>query len=177
VSDVHDRRGDALTGDRVRLEPLAEEHVSALAALGAEPEVARWWPDIDEAELLEKAHYDGREETFYAIVHDGEPVGLIQSSEELKPEYRHAQIDVFLGTRVHGQGLGRDAVRTLALHLARDRGHHRLTIDPAGANERAIRCYEAVGFRRVGVMRRYWRGPDGEWQDGLLMDLLAEELG
>jgi aminoglycoside 6'-N-acetyltransferase len=28
----------------------------------------------------------------------------------------------------------------------------------------------------VGVMRRYERGPDGTWHDGLLMDLLPEEL-
>jgi len=28
----------------------------------------------------------------------------------------------------------------------------------------------------VGVMRRYWRDPEGVWQDGLLLDLLADEL-
>lgn len=33
-----------------------------------------------------------------------------------------------------------------------------------------------VGFRPVGVMRRYERGADGDWHDGLLMDLLADEL-
>jgi hypothetical protein len=25
-------------------------------------------------------------------------------------------------------------------------------------------------------MRRYWRSRDGEWRDGLLMELLADEL-
>jgi len=25
-------------------------------------------------------------------------------------------------------------------------------------------------------MRKYSKGPDGEWRDGLLMDLLAEDL-
>ncbi len=25
-------------------------------------------------------------------------------------------------------------------------------------------------------MRRYERGPEGDWHDGLLMDILAEEL-
>jgi hypothetical protein len=28
----------------------------------------------------------------------------------------------------------------------------------------------------VGVLRKYWRDPDGVWQDGLLLDLLSEEL-
>jgi aminoglycoside 6'-N-acetyltransferase len=68
-------------------------------------------------------------------------------------------------------------VRTLARWLVEERGHHRVTIDPAAANARAIRCYERVGFRPVGAMRRYERGPGGDWRDGLLMDLLPEELG
>ncbi len=56
-------------------------------------------------------------------------------------------------------------------------GHHRLVIDPAADNEPSIRCYAAVGFRPVGIMRAYERDADGVgWHDGLLMDLLAEEL-
>ena len=101
---------------------------------------------------------------------------MIQFHEETTPDFRHAGIDIFLASECHGQGLGADAVRTLARHLFGERGHHRVTIDPAAANERAIRCYERVGFRRVGIMRRYWRDPGGEWQDGLLLDLLAEDL-
>ena len=65
----------------------------------------------------------------------------------------------------------------LARHLFDDRGHHRLVIDPARANEAAIRCYERVGFRRVGAMRLYERDHvSDEWVDGLLMEMLADEL-
>ena len=64
----------------------------------------------------------------------------------------------------------------MARHLIHDRGHHRLTIDPAAHNERAIRCYEKVGFKRVGIMREYWLDPEGVWRDGLLLDLLAREF-
>jgi aminoglycoside 6'-N-acetyltransferase len=67
-------------------------------------------------------------------------------------------------------------VSLLARFLCEQRGHHRLTIDPAAANHRAIRCYEKVGFRRVGVQRQYERGPDGRFHDGVLMDLLRPEL-
>ena len=49
----------------------------------------------------------------------------------------------------------------MARYLVHDRGHHRLAIDPAVANERAIRAYQRVGFKPVGVMRPYERGPDG----------------
>jgi aminoglycoside 6'-N-acetyltransferase len=90
--------------------------------------------------------------------------------------YRHACIDIFLTTARHRQGFGSEAIRVLARHLTKERGHHRLTIDPAADNEAAIRAYEKVGFRRVGVMRSYERGPDGTWHDGLLMEMLADEL-
>jgi len=65
---------------------------------------------------------------------------------------------------------------TLARHIIVEHGHHRVVIDPAADNAAAIRCYSKVGFRPVGIMRRYERGPDGTWHDGLLMDLLADEL-
>lgn len=165
----------SLDGERVRLRPLRVDDAPALAAAGAHPDVARWWPDITEAELVAKA--EGRDDVdAFAIEHEGELVGMAQFWENPDADFRYANIDLFLDPRFHGRGLGPDAVRTLARWLVRERGHHRLTIDPALDNDRAIRAYEAAGFRRVGVLRRYWRGPDGEWRDGLLLDLLAEEL-
>jgi aminoglycoside 6'-N-acetyltransferase len=61
-------------------------------------------------------------------------------------------------------------MRALMRHLVDDRGHHRFTVDPAVANQRAIHVYEKLGFRRVGAMRAYERGEDGVWRDGLLME-------
>jgi aminoglycoside 6'-N-acetyltransferase len=61
--------------------------------------------------------------------------------------------------------------------LIDERGHHRNTIDPAADNAAAIRAYEKAGFKPVGVMRRYERDTGGDgWHDGLLMELLADEL-
>jgi len=114
-------------------------------------------------------------ETF-AIEHDGRVVGAIQWQAETEPDYRHASIDIYLDPAVHGRGLGSDAVRTLARHLIVDQGHHRLVIDPAADNAAAIRCYSKVGFRPVGLMRRYELDLDGTWHDGMLMELLADEL-
>jgi aminoglycoside 6'-N-acetyltransferase len=112
----------------------------------------------------------------FAIELAGQLIGSIQYAEENAPGYRHAGIDLFLDRAHQGQGMGPEAIRAVARYLFEVRGHHRLTIDPAAANERAIRAYERVGFRRVGVMRRYERGPDGTWHDGLLLDLLVGEL-
>jgi aminoglycoside 6'-N-acetyltransferase len=164
-----------LRGERVVLRPLRVEDAPRLAELAAAPEVARWWPDLTEAELVRKA--EGRcDAAGFAVLHNEETIGLVQYHEELDPEYRHAGIDLFIGAPYQDRGLGTDTVRTLARHLVHDRGHHRLTIDPVAYNDRAIRSYEKVGFRRVGVMREYQRDPDGTWRDGLLLDLLAREL-
>jgi aminoglycoside 6'-N-acetyltransferase len=165
-----------LRGDRVVLRPLTETDVPRIVELGADPEVSRWWRGLTHEHVLEKARGEDDGAVVFAIVVDGEVAGMIQYFEEDDEEFRHASIDLFLGAPYHGRGLGTDTVRTMARHLITDRGHHRLVIDPAAHNERAIRSYEKVGFRRVGVLRRYWLDADGVWRDGLLLDLLAEEL-
>jgi aminoglycoside 6'-N-acetyltransferase len=68
-------------------------------------------------------------------------------------------------------GLGPEAIEALAAHLAGERGHYRITIDPALANEVAILAYEKAGFRRVGVIEAYWLDhATGDWSDGFLME-------
>ena len=101
----------------------------------------------------------------YVIELDDRTVGWIQWYAEDDPDYRHAGIDIYVDPAVHGGGVGTDAVRALARHLIVDHGYHRLVIDPATDNPAAIRAYGKVGFRPVGVMRQYERGPDGTWHD------------
>ena len=150
------------------------EDAEALVRIRNEPEVARRWGSDDiEEEVREE--FIGTDEGFVIEV-DGQVVGAIQYQEENDPMYRHAGMDIFLTTSRHGEGLGTEAVRVLARYLFEERGHHRLTIDPAADNVAAIRAYEKVGFRRVGIMRKYERGPDGTWHDGLLMDMLEEDF-
>jgi aminoglycoside 6'-N-acetyltransferase len=158
---------DAIHGERVTLRRAGADDRSRLLEIVREPAVARWWgsePELDEGAAM------------FVIEVGGETAGGIQYWEEDDPVYRHAGIDVFLAAAFQGRGLGSDAVRALARHLFEVRGHHRVTIDPAAANTRAIRAYERVGFKPVGVMRQYERGPDGTFHDGLLMELLAGEL-
>jgi aminoglycoside 6'-N-acetyltransferase len=165
----------ALKGELVELRRLTEADLPRVAAIQAQPSVAARWGEPNDAEL--RAKQDGTEGVVaFAIELDGELVGLIEYHEEEDPMYRSAGIDIFLTEEVHGRGLGTDAVRTLTRYLIDERGHHRLTIDPAADNAPAIRAYEKAGFRPVGVMRQYERLPGGDWHDSLLMDLLADEL-
>jgi aminoglycoside 6'-N-acetyltransferase len=163
-------------GRQVTLRPLVAGDAPRLAAIMQTPEVARWWTGYDQARIESEFLADEPNLTVFGIEVEGHLVGLIQTTEEPTPEFRHASIDLFLDPAVQGRGLGPDAIRALARRLIDQDGHHRLTIDPAADNEHAIRAYAKVGFRPVGRLRQYQRFPDGNWQDGLLMDLLAGEL-
>jgi RimJ/RimL family protein N-acetyltransferase len=122
--------------------------------------------------------WDEPESTRLTIEVDGAIAGLIQFTEELELKYRHASIDLFLEPALHGRGLGTEAVTRVVRHLIDERGHHRITIDPATANTAAIRAYEKAGFSPVGVMRRSERDAYGDgWHDSLLMELVIDNEG
>ena len=164
-----------LRGERVVLRPVRLDDRDRLRDILLEDSVARWWgpprPDVDVVDDW----LDGNPGTTVWIIEvDGAVAGSLQASEEADPDYRHAGIDLFLATVFQGHGLGTDAIRSAVRYLFDTRGHHRLIIDPSAANERAIRAYGRVGFRAVGIMRAYERGPDGTFHDGLLMDLLRD---
>ena len=57
--------------------------------------------------------------------------------------YRHAGMDCYLSLAAQDRGLGTEVVGMLARWLVAVRQHHRLTIDPAADNVRAIRCRPA----------------------------------
>ena len=158
--------------NRVILRPLTEADRARVHEILSAPEVAQWWGDPDEE--TDGLLAEGEDQT-YAIEYEGHTIGVIQSWEELTRRYRHAGIDLAVHPDYYGLGLGAEAIRILAQRLF-DQGHHRITIDPAAANVRAIHVYEKLGFRRVGILRDYEQGLDGSWHDGLLMDLLKGEL-
>ena len=165
-----------LAGEQVVLRPLRREDRPAIVEVLNDPSVVAIW-DTRGAEHSADELLAGDSHYFvWAIQVDGELAGTIQASEADDEDYRSAGIDIVMHSRFQDRGLGTDAVRTLARYLIEVRGHHRLTIDPAADNLRAIRTYEKVGFKPVGVMRRYERGVDGTYHDGLLMDMLAGEL-
>ena len=83
------------------------------------------------------------------------------------------------GLAVHPDFRGRrvadEAARLFQRHLVDDLGFHRLQLEVYGFNERAMVHAERSGFTREGVRRRaYLR--DGEWVDGVLFGLVAEDL-
>ena len=161
-------------GAQVTLRPLTEQDLELLAhEIPADEAAAPWWGT--DPERVRRWLTEERSTTL-SIEVGGTLVGAILFHEETDPDYRSAGIDIVVLAPYAGRGLGPDALRTLVRYLFEQRGHHRISIDPAVKNHRAIRAYEKVGFRPVGIMRQYERGPDGQWRDGLLMEMLEDEL-
>jgi aminoglycoside 6'-N-acetyltransferase len=168
----------ALKDGELELRPIEEGDLEGLIEIITEPSVGRWWGDTNDREKLRRDILcdDEDDAGAFAIEVEGELAGWLGVWEENEPDYRHGGVDIMLAADHQDRGIGPRALRMAIDWLIEARGHHRVTIDPAAANERAIHAYEKVGFRPVGIMRKYGRGADGDWHDGLLMDLLAEEL-
>jgi len=163
------------TGRRVRIRPGRRRDAERLRAILAEPSVSQWWGAPDPLSVIEDELRGNDEGLLLVMEIGGEVAGGIQYSEEDDPMYRHAG-STSTSAPLPGPGRGHEAVALLARYLFSECSHHRITIDPAAHNERAIRSYAKTGFWPVGVMRQYERGPDGQSHDGLLMDLLRDEL-
>jgi aminoglycoside 6'-N-acetyltransferase len=153
---------------QVELIPLDISHVARLRELHQQPGVSRWWGQMEAG-----FPFDEPESQRFAIVADGEVVGLIQWGDDSYPETRHAYVDIFVGDDFAGRGIGTEAMTQMTRKLTDEHGYHRIILDPAVENSAAIRSYEKVGFRPVGTFQRSYRHEDsGEWRDELFMELV-----
>jgi RimJ/RimL family protein N-acetyltransferase len=154
------------------LRPPGAADAKPLLDILSEPEVSLWWvgytPERIREEILESGH---------ALVMDidGDCAGAIFLYPNDDPEYLHVVIHLFLGERWYGHRYGAEALSIVIAHLA-TLGHHRFTLDPNVNNAPAIRSYERLGFRRVGILRDYQLRPNGQHEDGLLMDLVLSNF-
>lgn len=159
-----------LRDGELTLRPAHPDDAPAVLRLLQDPEVAAWWGQGNTLASVEQEL-----EGAFTIEVDDAVVGLLECHEETEPMYPSVAFDIALAVAVHGRQIGRRAL-SLAIDHFIGRGHHRFTIDPAVTNQVAIRCYQAAGFRPVGILRSCERAPDGSWRDALLMDLLSWEL-
>ncbi|WP_244301289.1 GNAT family N-acetyltransferase [Leucobacter insecticola] len=82
---------------------------------------------------------------------------------------------IFIGTRFRGQRLGEESL-ALAIRHEFSEGITRITLDPNVHNTGAIRSYERLGFKTIGVLRDYQVRPGGALEDALFMDLTRSDF-
>ena len=106
---------------------------------------------------------------------DGERAGVMG----FEVSNRRSRVASLGGLAVHpafrGRRVADEAARLFQHHLIRDLGYHRLQLEIYGFNERAIRHAERAGFVHEGTRRKAY-DRHGEWVDGVLFGLIAEDL-
>lgn len=147
--------------------PLTGKDMKLIARWLAEPHVAAWWGD-KESELEGIAdNIDSIAVEPLIIELDGRPIGYIQSYDPNLEEGENPYADQPFGTLGIDQFIGEPELigkghgtRLIAEFVATlfEEGAPRVIVDPNPANAAAIRCYEKVGFRRLGPIQT----PDGE---------------
>lgn len=89
---------------------------------------------------------------------------------------RAAMFGIFIGTPdVWGQGYGQEATRLTLDYGFNLLNLHSVMLGVFAYNERAIHCYERVGFRVIGRRRQARIVGDRKF-DTIFMDILAEEF-
>ncbi|MBD0338187.1 MAG: GNAT family N-acetyltransferase [Thermoleophilia bacterium] len=129
----------------------------------------------DRESVLAELARDPQDAGTFVIEVGGERAGTLS----FETANRRSRIASLGAIAVHpdfrGRRLADEASRLFQRHLIRDLGFHRLQLEIYGFNDRAIAHAERAGFVREGVRRRaYLR--HGEWVDGVLFGLLAEEV-
>ena len=93
-----------LDGALVRLRPPTCDDIPDLVAIRETAEVYRWWRGGDDMAAAIEEDLEEVDITAYVIEHEDRVVGWIQSHEETDPDYRHANIDIYVDPAVHNGG-------------------------------------------------------------------------
>lgn len=171
-----------LCGERVYLRPIEKEDLPILRAWANDPEIRRLTGEVmpmsqaGAEQFLEKVKAD--ESRVWLVVVLKENDRVIGESGLLRIFYpwRTADLTIILGEKFSwGKGYGREAIRLLMDFAFGELALHRLSIGVVGFNERALRFYEKVGFKREGIQR------DGyfynhEFSDFVMMSILEDEF-
>jgi RimJ/RimL family protein N-acetyltransferase len=166
----------------ISLEPATEVDITFLSALAADPAVAPFLmvgaSDADSLRsLLTRDSPDGMPVGLFVIrLPAGERVGGL-ALRIINRRSRICELSrLMISTYRRRTGIAAAAV-TRACRLALvDFDLHRIQAEVYGDNLPGQALFERVGFVREGTRRRaYWRR--GQWQDGILFGMLADELG
>jgi RimJ/RimL family protein N-acetyltransferase len=174
-----------LTGTHVRLEPMTEDHIPALAEIGvgqpfwhfmlygdmnSEEDMRNWVMDI-----LERAK-KGTDLPFVAIhLASGRPAGATRYLN-IMPKDRGLEI----GGTWYGPDFQRTPVNTeckylLLRHAFETLGSIRVQLKTDSRNERSQRAIERIGAVKEGVLRNHMILPDGHYRHSVFYSILDTE--
>ena len=174
---------EPLIGKRVYLRPFGRDDLRYVQMWYTDPEIRMMTGEAApmsraEAEKWYRRVKVDKDRIWYAIVlKKGDRVigeaGLLRM---FKP-WRCTDMTIIIGEKdAWGKGYGTEAGRLLLEHAFKRLDFHRISIGVVGLNERALRFWEGLGFRREGIQRDGYYC-DGEFSDFVMMSILEDDYG
>ena len=174
-----------LTGDGVRLRAIERSDI---------PNFVRWLNDREVTDTLlihsplSKAMEEGWFDKHLAMNPNETEVLAIEilvgkdwvhvgstGLHEIEPVHLAAEFGIFIGEKQYwNQGFGRKATRLMLKHGFEDLNLNRIYLYVYETNPRAMKAYEAAGFKREGVMREAIY-KNGSYINVILMSVLHSE--
>ncbi|MGE5334909.1 MAG: GNAT family N-acetyltransferase [Nitrososphaerota archaeon] len=170
-----------LRGTKVTLRALERDDIKQLHELTRNVDLvllsdSAWVPyPLASWEKQFDKHIEDQDQSQFIIEADGKIIGSIG----LHPHPNRTAGCGTLGIAIHdpeyvGRGYGRDAIETFLDWAFRIMNFRRIKLETLATNERALRCYEACGFRREGLLRED-EYCDGSYRDVVAMGVLRRE--
>ncbi|CUR59091.1 GCN5-related N-acetyltransferase [metagenome] len=173
-----------VTTERLSIRPAEQRDAAATFAFRALPEVAEWVTSQTTDLAAWEAGFGGRLADTLVIELDGDVVGDLMlrvqdgwAQSEVKEQAvgTEAEIGYTLAPTHGGRGLATEAVRAL-LEVAFDQvGVRRVIALCFADNEPSWRLMERLGMRREQHTKQDSLHRNGQWLDGMMYAILADE--
>ena len=126
------------------------------------------------------------EKRFLTSLSNGHNYGIIDSNTEkligniglmdVNHIHKSAEIGVFIGNKDYwGKGYGSEALSLLIDYSYQTLNLHNIMLRVYSFNERAIKCYENIGFKKIGIIREAIT-KNQQTHDIVLMDILPSDF-
>jgi len=150
----------------------------------SDPEILQYYEGRDnpfDVEKVEQKFFDEEADTTRCIIEFNEAtIGYVQFykiDEAERRNYGYGEsseiiygMDQFIGESTYwNKGVGTQLVSAVVAYLVEAKGADRIVMDPQTWNERAIRCYENCGFKKVKLLPAN-ELHEGEYRDCWLID-------
>jgi aminoglycoside 6'-N-acetyltransferase len=170
----------------LEIRPLKEDDKYILAKWLSDPEVLQYYEGRDcpfTIEMVEEKFLNRTSGVVGCIVlYEGREIGYLQYypiDEEEREKYGYNQsIEVIYGTdqfigepEYWNRGVGTMIINTMKRYLIESVSVDRLVMDPMVWNERAIKCYEKCGYRKIKILPHH-ELHEGVWHDSWLVEYI-----
>lgn len=162
----------------MRLTPARDDDRAWLLELVRHPEVVgslAVGADITLLAALERVEAGAEDEGVLVVKDDqGRRVGVVCWQTQNRRSRIAGIHTLVIDPAARGHGHGTSALREVVRLLLTERGFHRVEGGTYGFNQSARRAFQAAGFIEEGIRRRAY-DRHGDWQDGVIFGLVADD--